>query len=239
MRFRCGFCPAAVLTILVLLCAGPGKADPLPFSFSGTFTDDTDVQFFFFYLSTTRTITAQTWSFGGGTDAADQTVPAGGFFPYLSIFDSEGNLTPYESGNVDCQEFGCNADPVTGYYYDAYIQTNPLPAGFYILSLTEYDNVPLGPTLSDGFSQTDPYFTEAFQNYINSCNPPYSGGCTDPQNAPFLLYESGEKRNGNWEVDIDGPDKGSELPEPASVTLAVAGLALFLLPRAFGVRRIR
>jgi len=107
----------------------PGKADPLPFSFSGTFTDDTDVQFFFFYLSTTRTITAQTWSFGGGTDAADQTVPAGGFFPYLSIFDSEGNLTPYESGNVDCQEFGCNADPVTGYYYDAYIQTNPLPAG--------------------------------------------------------------------------------------------------------------
>ncbi|MGO9094570.1 MAG: DVUA0089 family protein [Bryobacteraceae bacterium] len=241
MRFRWGVCPAVVLAILVLLCAGSGNADPLAFSYSGTFSNDADVQFFYFYLSTEGTVTAETWSFGGGTDATGQTIPYGGFFPYLAIFNSNGDLTAYQSGgnDFDCEEYGCNYDPsINTYYYDAYIQTNPLPAGWYLMSLTEYNNVPLGPTLSDGFSQTDPYFTQNFQVWPNSCNPPYSY-CEYPQNAPFLLYESGEKRTGNWEVDIIGPDQAGELPEPASLSLAVAGLALFFLPRAFGVRRVR
>ncbi len=233
MRFRYGFCTAVALTILVLLCAGSGNADPLAFSYSGTFVYDTDYVVIPFDLSTSTPVTVETWSFGGGVDATGQIIPAGGFFPYLEISDSAGNLIPWAvSGNINCEGHGCNPDPVTGYYYDAYINV-VLPAGSYDLYLSEYDNMLLGPNVSDGFSESDPLFSQQWWNPENSCDPPNPLGCANPQNAPFLLYSSGEKRDGNWEVDIVFS------PEPASLALAVAGLALLFLPRALGVRRVR
>jgi hypothetical protein len=43
-------------------------------------------------LSGAGTLTLQTWGFGGGTNAAGMVIPAGGFDPFVGVFDSSGDL---------------------------------------------------------------------------------------------------------------------------------------------------
>lgn len=230
MRFHSQLRRSALMTILVLLCAGIGSADSL--SYTGTFQQDNDVQLFVLNLTKPSALTAQTWSFGGTppgvTDAAGQPVAAGGIFPFLTLFDAAGTILE-TSNQLGCG--ACRPDPVTGYSYDAYLRSLPLAPGVYTLALTEYDNVPGTMNWYDGLTNSgDPLFTEAYLNYVNSLDP---NGIL--QHAPFLLYSSGEKRTGAWEVDITLTD----LPEPASLALVLAGLVLLFVPRILGVRRIR
>ncbi len=244
MRCSCGLYRPAVLTVLALFAAGLGSASSL--SYSGTFSHDNDVQLFSVYLANPGTVTIQTWSFGGTwgpnqlghpeTNAAGQSVAAGGIFPFLTLFDPNNGEILYTSNQLGCGE--CRPDPVTTYSYDAYIYTQPLAAGFYELALTVYDNVPVSAYWQDGLSNSgNPYFTETFFNDYNSRTPPYTTyGAYE--HAPFLLYSSGEKRNGNWDVDIIGVDNSNELPEPASLVLFIAGLVLLFVPRALGLRRV-
>jgi hypothetical protein len=43
-------------------------------------------------LSGAGTLTLQTWGFGGGTNAAGMVIPAGGFDPFVGVFNSSGDL---------------------------------------------------------------------------------------------------------------------------------------------------
>src|SRR5262245_24999020 len=45
-----------------------------------------------FTLSTAGTVQAITYSYGGGISLGGHAVAAGGFEPYLSLFDSSGNF---------------------------------------------------------------------------------------------------------------------------------------------------
>jgi hypothetical protein len=184
------------------------------FSFGGTFSADDSVQLFNFTLTSTETVTFQTFGYGGGTNAADQIIPAGGFESLLTWFGPDGsvigNSAPYGCGAGHVYLFDC---------LDAY--ANPtLPAGAYTLALTVYDNAAVGDgnpgDLALGFvDQGQPNFTAV-------------GSCTQ-------FCDSNENQDdGNWAVDILGVKSASLVsttPEPVTMLLAGGGLALIGLAK--------
>ena len=131
------------ITILAACLTLPALAG----SFTGALGQDSDMRAVFFTMSAPGIVILQTFSYGGGTNSADETVEPGGFDPTISVFDSNGNLVALN------RDGGCglvNADPVTSFCWDSFLEL-PLPAGNYRLVLTEGDNLPRGPTLADSF----------------------------------------------------------------------------------------
>lgn len=104
------------------------------------------MQFFNFSVGGISSVTLQTWSYAGGTNAAGNVISAGGFDPILAFFDSAGNLI----GQND-DGFGVATDPLTGAAYDTLL-TSTLNAGDYIVSVMQFNNFVVGSTLSSGFA---------------------------------------------------------------------------------------
>ena len=130
------FCIAAAQ-----LCAASGA------SYTGNFAADADVREIFFTLSAPGSVTLRTLSYAGGVNSAGATIPAGGFDPTISVFDSGGRLVAYN------RDGGCGnvaADAVTSFCWDSFLQVS-LPAGNYTAVLTQSENLPNGPTLADSF----------------------------------------------------------------------------------------
>ena len=190
-----------------------GAASATNISLTGSFATDDQLESFTFTLASSATVVARTWSYAGGTNAAGTLIPAGGFDPWLSIFDAAGNLQA-SVDNRTCGQVG--TDPVTGSCFDSYI-SQTLGAGAYTLILSESDNQPAGTTLADGFTRTGQgNFTAAF-------------GCSNGQFCDI----NADNRTPNWAVDIDNVTSGppSGVPEPA-MTLPVCGaLGVYLLLR--------
>lgn len=190
------------------------------FSFQGTLTRDDEVQLFTFSVGSTSAVTLRTWSYAGGVNAAGTTIARGGFDPILALFNSSGVL-------IDQNDDGgaaVPADSVTGENFDTFLQSSLSP-GTYTVSVMQYDNFANGPNLSDGFGDTgNPTFTSAF-------------GCS---NGRFCDVDA-SNRTGAWAFDILGVDTASVppppisgVPEPATVSMMIAGLGLVAL---FGKRR--
>jgi hypothetical protein len=175
-------------------------------STTGSFTADDDVVFLNFSLVAPDVVTIQTWSFSGGTNITGLVIPPGGFAPVLSLFDASGpqNLITFDAGGV--APSGCgprNIDPATGFCLDAYMNLN-LGIGSYIVALTQFDNLPNGGTLSNGF--------------LEQGSGNFTGG-------PFFLNAgAGSQRTANWAVDISTASTFSVTPEPATPLLVFAGL---------------
>jgi len=182
---------AAVLGVLL------GNLALADISYTGLFAHDDQMFSVGFSLTAPTNIVLQTWSFGGGTDAAGHLIPAGGFAPVVSLFDSSGNLLAFDDGGT-APGGGCgprSLDPVTGFCLDAFIH-GAYPAGSYTAVLTEWDSTPNGPTLADGF--------------LEQGNGDFTGG-------PFFLNAgSGYQRTGDWELDVPGVDPPTPAPEPVS-----------------------
>ncbi|MBV1799813.1 DVUA0089 family protein [Siccirubricoccus sp. G192] len=135
---------AAVVTVAV---GGLGAAQAADFSFTGSLSDPNQVLLFNFDVGATSTVTLRTYSYAGGTNAAGQVIPGGGFDPILALFDGSGALIDENDdgdGNVP-------ADPVTGNHYDTFLQALLAP-GSYTVSVQTFANFANGPNLSDGFS---------------------------------------------------------------------------------------
>jgi hypothetical protein len=207
------------------------------FSFTGTFQNDTDVQLFTFtLLQDTPGVALRTWSYVGGTNAAGEVIPGGGFEPYLNLFMSDGSsMNPGFITN--CTDLGLPQDPFTGgcdiSYPNPY--SNPYPggtwsAGTYIVALSLDANPSVGMTLSDGFFASVVLGLPTPSNF--TCGPAYQGSPSRfPETDPFCstLSPVGPQRTGNWALDILNVDSASEVPEPATIsfmTLGVAGIVM-------------
>lgn len=187
------------------------------FSFTGTFTQDDQSVIFLFTAPTASTV-VETWSYAGGVNAAGDPISAGGFDPVLSVFDAAGGLiasSVLEATNDDGA--GVAIDPSTGAAFDSLIFLTGLdPGGEYALVLTESDNLPIGPTYGDGFTQTG-------QGNFTAVEFPCGGSAFCDANLDL--------RTGSWAVDIVNVGTAGEngaIPEPASISLAAMGIALLV-----------
>jgi len=109
-------------------------------SYTGTFSNDNDVATQLIFMASSGTVTAQTFGYGGGTQADGNVVVAGGFDPILSLFNvGTGALI---AQNDDA---GGLVDPVTMAAFDSLIDGIFLLAGTYQLVLTQFSNFPSEP----------------------------------------------------------------------------------------------
>ena len=165
---------------------------------------------FEFTIAATSTVTLESFSYGGN----GSTVSAGGFAPVFTL------LSPISSSDptvlADSTEGGAcgvrTPDPVTHLCLDAYLSVVEGP-GSYLVILTEYDNLPNAGDLASGFSEA---------GNANFTGPDFG---TSPSETAFI-DEFGNQRDPNFYFTISGADSASALPEPSTVSLLVAGLAL-------------
>ena len=173
-------------------------------SFTGVFESDDQVQLINLNLSSTQSVTFETLSYGGGTNSAGTTIPAGGFDPRLTWFHADGTEIGRDNGG-HC----LYTNSYLGACNDAYFN-GILSAGSYVLALTEDGNDPNGD-LIDGFS-------EAGNGDFTA-----SGACTE-----FCDSLSGAQLTGNWAVDILTSQE-SATPKPGTVALTLIGFSLLAL----------
>lgn len=112
-----------------------------------------DVALITFELSATADVDVQTWSFGGGTNAAGQVIAAGGFDTYVSLFSGWGAAATFVASNDDGL---CPPGHVFGSCADSTLHVASLAAGRYTLAVTMPSNFSFAEnlgtgTLGDGF----------------------------------------------------------------------------------------
>lgn len=196
--------PRAIVALLVAVLLAPlahasgtsfvGSLDPL---------NPNDVFITSFTLAAPGAVTIQTWSFGGGTNAAGALIAAGGFDPYASLFVGAGAGATFLMSNDDGLCPPGHAAPACA---DSTITTGPLAVGTYTLALTLPFNFSFAEnsgsgTLGDGFIGLDASFDD--------------GSCAATCSSAYA-------------VDIS---HALPAPEPATLALFGAGLALLAVAR--------
>jgi len=180
-----------ILTAALLLC-GSSACFAGTVDFSGVFGADDNVVLFTYTVQNTGLVNVFTTSYA-----------TGGFQTVLSLFDSN-RLFQFDNNGF-------------GTATDAALSWNSIAGQQYIIALTEYDNLAVGPTLDDGFTeQGNGNFTATLP-----FNLPAPGGS-------FLL-PGGEQRTANWAISFSSPDPtlaAAQVPEPASGFLLMGGIAL-------------
>jgi hypothetical protein len=134
-----------------------------------------------FNVASTSTMTAITYSYGGGTSVGGQTVASGGLEPYLSLFDASGNFLASTYFGTTCP---AGANTYDGNCFDVSLDGGTLSAGTYFIALTAYANMSYAENLgvgnlSDGFTglgnlQPDEDLHYAYDVILtpNSVSPP-------------------------------------------------------------------
>ncbi len=197
--------------VIIAFLAGSSRLRADQFSYQGNFPSDDYVQTFDFSVASPGLVTLQTFGYAGGVNSDGTTIPAGGFDPVLTLFDGVGNFLVMNDDGP-CGTVGM--DPTTLNCFDAYLSL-VLSAGSYIVALTEYDNLPIGPTLADSFTQVG------------------NGDFTCPEflGTPGAFCDaSPSQRDSAWALDITTP-ASSLAPEPGSDVLVLSGISLFFLLR--------
>jgi hypothetical protein len=106
-----------------------------------------------FDVTTAASMQAITYSYGGGTSLTGATVLAGGFSPYLSLFDATGDFSASTFGGTDCPP---GANTFSGSCDDVLLDGGVLSPGHYEIALTAFKNMSFAEnlgtgTLADGF----------------------------------------------------------------------------------------
>jgi hypothetical protein len=174
-------------------------------SYTGTLGSPEDVFEVSFTLSSTSTVTVQTWSFGGGVNAMGQPIAAGGFDPLIALFSGTGpsaTIVTDTSGNPlidadnlnnppwafvgNCPPAGVVAIGFNNDCGDDWMQVT-LAAGTYTLLLSDANYIPAA--INDNGSLSEG-FTDLTAGVFQTCDPA-ADACITP--------------NGNYAVDITSP----------------------------------
>ena len=148
-----------------------------------------------FDVTALSNVSFQTWSYGGGMNAAGQTINPGGFLiQELALFGPASGGSQLLSEFTQGTDTGCGpaATDASGYCGDI-AGTMSLGPGVYTLALMAFGNYPNGLSLLDGFT----------------------GG------GNFSTY--GDTLTQNYALDITGPNV-APIPEPATLVLLGSGL---------------
>ena len=220
-----------VLTTILTVTWAAITARATTLSLTGTLPTPEDIFTQTITLASAGNVTLQTYGFGGGTNAANQPIAAGGFDSFVGIFSGTGpssvyvngvsdSTTNYTAANAGCPPAGTlTVGTVPGVCGDVVLTENLSP-GTYTVLLSDANYQPIAEgetngTLGDGFVDLT---GGAFQTCVTlvDCN-------TD---------------DGNWALDITFPGgSGSTSPTPEPATFCIAGLALLLF--AFARRSAR
>lgn len=109
-----------------------------------------------FNVPLTSTMSAITFSYGGGTNAQGTVIAQSGFEPYLSLFDSAGGFLASTFFGTTCP-VGANTNSTTGFCYDVGLDGGTLAPGSYGTAISAFENMSLaenpgGYLLADGFT---------------------------------------------------------------------------------------
>ena len=193
---------ASAVAAACLLFAGMATANPL--TYQGTFSADDEHVSVPINLAGSGTLTAITSSWA-----------LGGFAPMLTLFGGAGGYQQDVGSARICGSVGSGSpDTATGFCWDADF-TASLPAGNYLLVLTQDDNLANGDTLADGFSHDGtPNYTSL--NYLGVSN------------GPLCINVDASQRSCNFAMTVDvALNQVGAVPEPGSLALfGLAGLAL-------------
>ncbi len=191
-------------TILTLEISNSAQAATM--SFTGTFSADDSLASFDLTLTNSLTnITAQTFSYGGGTQADGNVVLPGGFDPILTLFDSNGNFL------ADSDDGMGNIDPNTGEAFDAFLQFDGLTPGDYTVVVSQFDNFFESFFGSPSFTyQGEPTFT----------NEGFFPGCSNGQ----FCDDTGDNRTNEFALDITTTTNTQVVPEPLTILGSITAL---------------
>ncbi len=223
----------AKLGMISALLAVPAAANTV-LSVTGNLNinDSSDVYYFQFQATGNLFLTVQSYGFGGSSNApsfsgnpagenfAGQTIAAGGFDTYLTLFTGLGPTATFLSSNDDMTLDGTCTAPgvapaasVNGYCLDSRLDQF-LTAGTYTLALTVFGN--------SSYAENNPIWTLG-DGFIGLQTPDYYDNFT------------GTLRTSNFALDLstNSDSQGTFVqipsPEPAGWTLAGAGMTLMLV----------
>jgi hypothetical protein len=240
MRPLVGPLPSGLFLAAVFLLSAPASAGPLEFlSYTGALSTPQSILEATFALTTSDTVTFQTWGFGGGTNAAGTVISAGGFDPLIALFNGVGptaTIVTDGSGNPladadnlsnppwsyvgNCPPAGTVAIGTNNDCGDDFMHVG-LSAGTYTLVLSDANYIPNAVydngTLSEGF-------TDLTGGVFQTCDS-VSNACINP--------------NANYAVDVVSTqaDLTTPTPEPGAPSLLGLGLAALAALNQFKKRR--
>jgi hypothetical protein len=166
-------------------------------------------------LASAGTLGLQTWGFGGGTNAASQGIPAGGFDPFVGVFSGTGDSAVFIDGTSDLLTNytpGCppaGTVDIGGQLCGDVTLSESLAAGTYTVLLTDGGYIPNAVFENNGLLGDS--FTDFTGGVFQTCNVV---GDTTTCITPTA----------NWALDLTTPDIIPPVPEPNGLWLA--GIAL-------------
>jgi hypothetical protein len=196
------------LFLLGLVLTQPARA--ISVTQTGTLAADNSVFTYNLTVTITQSYVLWTTSYGGGTNLDGSTSASGGLVPVLTLFSaSSGNAVNFDGADGVCMG-AAHTDSSTGMCDDAFIITT-LPAGSYVLDLTEFPNVAIG-NLSSGFLfSSDPTATG------DTC-----GGASTGHMFVQADLSACPQRTSSYTLNI------ANVPEPASFWLGVPVILVVL-----------
>src|SRR5208337_2725852 len=150
----------SILGLAALLAAQIAFADTT--SYTGTLASPEDYFTATVTMPVDGTMGLQTWGFGGGTNAASQLIPAGGFDSFVGVFAGTGSTATYIDGASDLLgSYGAGCPPagtvnIGGAVCGDITLAESLTAGTYTVLLSDAGYIPAAVfetsgELGDGF----------------------------------------------------------------------------------------
>jgi hypothetical protein len=210
-----------IFAVAVLFAAQAAWADTS--SYTGTLLSAEDSFAVTVTMPVNGTLELQTWGFGGGTNAANQVIPAGGFDPFVGVFSGTGLTATYIDGASDIfGSYGAGCPPagtvdIGGAVCGDITLSESLTAGTYTVYLSDALYYPVAVDENNG--------------ELGDGSFDFTGGSL-PFQTCNLVGDTGTCVNDttNWALDITTPDAPTVTPEPGG--LWALGLLLFLCSAA-------